>query len=63
MTFQAQDATVQAQAMTTQANREVPPRVQQLVSTMASWIRDLTLMNPPTLYGSKVDEVPQQLID
>lgn len=30
---------------------------------MASRPRDFTRMNPPTLYGSKVDEEPQNIID
>ena len=30
---------------------------------MASRLRDFTQMNPPTFYGSKVKEYPQEFID
>ena len=30
---------------------------------MASRLRDFTLINIPTFYGSKVEEVPQEFID
>ena len=30
---------------------------------MASHLRDFTIMNPPTFYGSKVEEDPQEFID
>ena len=30
---------------------------------MASRLRDFSRINPPTYYGSKVDEDPQELID
>ena len=30
---------------------------------MASNLRDFTRMNPPTFYGSKVDEDPQEFLD
>ncbi|XP_069154426.1 uncharacterized protein [Solanum lycopersicum] len=63
MTTQAQVATIQSQAMTAQANREVAPRVYQQVSTMASRLRDFTRINPPTFYGSKVDEDPHEFLD
>ena len=53
----------QDQAMTAQANREVVSRPHQQVTTMASRLRDFTRMNPPTFYGSKVDEDPQEFID
>ena len=56
---QAQATTTQAQAMTAQANSEVIPRAHQQVTTMASHVRDFTRMNPPTFYGSKVEEDPQ----
>ncbi|TMW80599.1 hypothetical protein EJD97_017921 [Solanum chilense] len=59
MTTQAQPATVQAQATTPQANRDVAPRPHKKVTTMASRQRDFTRMNPPTFYGSKVDEDPK----
>ena len=63
MTTQAQAATIQSQAMTVQANREVAPRVYQQVSTMASRLRDFTRINPPTFYGSKVDEDSHEFLD
>ena len=63
MTTQAQASSVQAQAMTAQANRDIAPRPHQQVITMASRLRDFSQMNPPTLYGSKVDEDPQEFID
>ena len=47
-----------AQAMMAQENREVVPRRHQQVTTMASRLRDFTQMNPPTFYGSKVEEDP-----
>ena len=59
----AQDATVQAQAMTAQATWDFAPCPHQQVTTMASHLRDFTRMNPPTFYGSKVEEDPQEFID
>ena len=44
----AQVVTTQAQTMKTQANREVAPRPNQQVITVASHLRDFTRMNPPT---------------
>ena len=58
ITNQAQLATTQHQAMTTQENREVMFRPHQQVTTMASRLRDITRVNPPTFYGSKVYEDP-----
>ena len=58
MTTQAQDTTVQEQAMTSQANWDVVPRSHQQVTIMASGQRDFTRMNPPTFYGSMVYEDP-----
>ena len=46
-----------------QANREFASRPHQQVTTMASHLRDVTRMNPPTSYGSKVDEDPQEFIN
>ncbi|TMW98144.1 hypothetical protein EJD97_004444, partial [Solanum chilense] len=54
ITTEAQAVTTQAQTITTQANREVVPRAQQHVATMASHLMDFTRMNPPYFYGSKV---------
>ena len=59
MTTQAQAIT---QAMMAQANREVVPRANQYGGTMASSLRCFTRMNPPTFYGSKVEEHPQEFI-
>ena len=61
--IQAQAATTQDQAMTTQENWEVVTRPNQKVITMVSRLRYFTQMNPPTFYCSKVDEDPQELID
>ncbi|XP_069148135.1 uncharacterized protein [Solanum lycopersicum] len=63
ITTQAQAATAQAQPMTSQANREVVPHPNQQVATMASRLRDFAKMNPPTLYGSMVEEDLQEFID
>ena len=49
--------------MMSQANREVLPRANKQVATMASIIRDFTRINPPTFYGSKVEEDPQEFND
>ena len=63
MTTQAQAATVQAQSLTAQDNRDVAPLPHQHVTTMASCLKDFTQMNPPTFCGSKVDEDPQEFLD
>ena len=47
ITTQAQYVTTQAQAMTAQFDREVVPRANQHVGTMASRLIDFTRMNPP----------------
>ncbi|TMX05403.1 hypothetical protein EJD97_022268 [Solanum chilense] len=61
ITNQAQPTMVQAQAMISQANRDVAPRVHEQI--MASGLGDFTRINPPIHYGSKVDEDPQEFID
>ena len=53
---QAITTQAQAYALTAQANRDVAPYPYQQVTIMASRVRDFTRMNPPTFYGSKVDE-------
>ena len=63
MTTQPQAPTDQIQAMTAKDNRDIPSLPHQQVTTMAFRLRDFTRMNPPTLYGSKVDEDPQEFID
>ena len=63
MTSQDNATKSQFQAMTTQVNREVVPRVNQEVRTMASGLTDFTRMNPPSSYGSKVEEDPLEFID
>ncbi|TMX01817.1 hypothetical protein EJD97_023520 [Solanum chilense] len=59
----SQAVTTQAQAMTTQANREVAPHVNQNASTTDSRLRDFTRMNHPMLFGSNVNEDPQDFLD
>ena len=63
ITTEAQIIITQDQLMTTQDNREVVPLGNQHVSSMASLLRDLTSMNLPTLYGSKVKVDTQEFID
>ena len=46
-----------------QQDREISLRPLQEVTTLASRLRDFTRINPPTLYGSKVDEDPEKFID
>ena len=62
MTTQAQAVRVQAQALMDQANRDIAPRFHQQVNTVVSRLRDLSRMNPPTFYGSNVNEDPQEFI-
>ena len=59
----AQGITTQAQAITTQANREVVFRDNQHSSTMASRLRYFTRTNPPMNFGSKVRDDPQDFLD
>ena len=49
--------------MTAQANRDVPPRPHQQVTTISSHLTDFTMMNPSIFYGYKVDEDPREFID
>ena len=48
-----------ALGMTTEANRDVGPRVNTSESIMSSRLRDLIIINPPIFLGSKVEEDPQ----
>ncbi|TMW84619.1 hypothetical protein EJD97_024797 [Solanum chilense] len=41
-----------------QATRKCAPIENLHASTMASWLRDFTRMNPPIYYGSKTNEDP-----
>ena len=63
ITTQAQSINTQAQGMTARANREVVPQANKHVCTIAFNYRDFKRMNPPTLYGSKVEKDPQEFID
>lgn len=60
---QAQASTTRAQAMNSQAYREVGHPKHQLLATMASRSRNFTRMNPPTFYGSKFEDDPLEFID
>ncbi|TMW95325.1 hypothetical protein EJD97_009077 [Solanum chilense] len=63
MNFKDNVVTSQVQAMTTQVNREVGPRVPNHASTMASRFRDFTRINPHIFFGSNVDEDPQDIFN
>ena len=46
-----------------QSNREVAPRQDYHVSSVASHFSDFTRMDPPKYFGLKVDEDPQDFLD
>ncbi|TMX04372.1 hypothetical protein EJD97_009229 [Solanum chilense] len=52
----AQSITLQAQAMTSQAEQQGVPRKKPHANTMANRLRDFTRMNPPTYIESKIVE-------
>ena len=52
-----------ARAMTTQVNRDIRPRVNDLESTMASRLKYLVRMNPPIFLGCKMGDDPQPFVD
>ena len=49
--------------LATQVSRDSRLQVNPNANTTASRIRDFKRMNPPNLYGSKVEEDPQGFID
>ena len=49
--------------MKDQGKRDVSPRPHQQVTTMASRLKDITRMNPPTFYGFKIYEDPKEFLD
>ena len=51
------------QVLTTQVARDARVQVNLYANTTTSRIRNFTRMNPPTFYGSKVEEDPQEFID
>ncbi|WMV50003.1 hypothetical protein MTR67_043388 [Solanum verrucosum] len=54
---------VLAQAITAQNIRDVVVPVNSNMGTSVSRVRDFIRMNPPKIYGSKVEEDPQEFID
>ena len=51
------------QVLETQMDRENRVKLNLSISINASRIRDFTRMNPPTFFGSRVEEDPQGFID
>ena len=54
--------TMQAQAMTTQVNRQDVQRENPLVCNMDDRLRDFTRINPPIFKGSKTSEDPHEFV-
>ena len=52
-----------AQAVTTQINLSIVPRVNVVERTLTSRLIDFVRMNPPIFLGSKVEEDPQEFLD
>ena len=63
MATQAQVISKKAQAMKTQDNWQVAPRVNKNASIMASHLRDFTRINSPIFFGSMANEDPQEILD
>ena len=59
MPSQAQAATVQAQSMMAQANRDTALHSHQQVTSMTSRVRDFSRKNPPTLYDLRLMNTPK----
>ena len=57
----AQSITLQAQAMTAQAEQQGVPMENPPASTMVNRLSDITRMNPPFFTGSKTSEDPRSL--
>lgn len=49
--------------MIAEVNQVIGPHVPHYASTMAYRLRDITRMNPPTFYGSRADEYPNDFLD
>ena len=52
-----------AQAMTSQINLTMVPRLNVVEHNMTSRFRDFVRLNIPTFLGSKVDDDPQKFLD
>lgn len=63
MTSQANVVASQVQAMITKVNGEVGLRVPHHATTMASHLREFTMMNYCMFFRSKTDEDPKDVVD